>query len=109
MAQEPKRSVEEWKNVVARWKESGASQRGFCRSQGISFSAFSYWIRKVDETRSVSLVKIAGSKRSAVTLAHHGPIVVRAGAIRLELTGEESEATMMKVFRALEAASCSSI
>ena len=32
-----------WRALLGEWKESGLSQREFCRRRGISFSAFHYW------------------------------------------------------------------
>lgn len=31
---------------VKEWQYSGLSQIGYCQEQGISFSKFSYWVRK---------------------------------------------------------------
>lgn len=109
MAKEQKRTIEQWRAVVAKWKGSGKSQRGFCRAEDLSYSAFSYWQRKLEVPTAGKLVKIDDGCLPGNRNVAGMPIIVRRGAIRVELSGAESEATLAKLFRALEASSCSSI
>ena len=108
MASGKKISGEEWEGILAKWHISGASQRGFCREEGISYSSFTYWRKKLSEEHAdTSLVSLAGTtKDMAVT----GSIVgVCVGLMRVEFSGEERKAVLVKVLRALRVASCSSI
>ncbi len=36
-----------WQKHIKNWKRSGLSQRGYCRKNGITASAFYYWHRKL--------------------------------------------------------------
>jgi hypothetical protein len=57
-----KRSQEDWKNEVEKYKKSGLSVNGYCRVNNISPSTFMYWKKKYApsaiETPSHHLVKV---------------------------------------------------
>lgn len=57
-----KRSQEDWKKEVEKYKKSGSSINGFCRDNHISPSTFIYWKKKYAplavETLSRPLVKV---------------------------------------------------
>lgn len=42
-----------WQKHIKSWKASGLSQRGYCRKNGITVSAFYYWHRKLQEQEKV--------------------------------------------------------
>lgn len=95
----------EWVDVLSAWRKSGESQRGYCRRAGISFSSFTYWRGKLEkESQENRLVKV-GKVQSTRMPTIGNPIIVRSGAMRVELSGEESEAVLGKLFRALKAVS----
>ena len=48
MAQNRRRNAQEWSEIFSDWQRSGESQRGYCRSEEISISAFGYWRRKIE-------------------------------------------------------------
>lgn len=57
-----KRSREDWKNEVGKYKESGLSINGYCRDNNISPSTFIYWKKKYDSSAAEippQLVKIS--------------------------------------------------
>lgn len=104
MEQNEKTTLEHWTNIFAEWRKSGESQRGFCRRKDISYSAFGYWRKKVDrKTADSPLVRVAGSGALRVSPG----ITVRSGALRVELSGEESEEVLGRIFRALGSSACS--
>ncbi|WP_169336343.1 IS66 family insertion sequence element accessory protein TnpA [Alkalispirochaeta alkalica] len=37
---------ERWQKICRDFRDSGMSQRGYCRAQGISVSSMSYWLRQ---------------------------------------------------------------
>ena len=45
-------SIEEMESMVSSYKLSGLSQRLFCDREGIKFSTFTYWLRRVKQRRS---------------------------------------------------------
>ena len=97
-------SKDEWADILSEWRNSGGSQRGYCRHKGISFSAFTYWRRKIDGKKSnTSLVQV----NNLLDLAGIGgnTLSVKAGGIQVELSGKESEDLLLRIFRALKAVS----
>lgn len=105
MANEKKMSGEDWEKVFEKWREGGNSQRGFCRQEGISFSTFTYWLKKIDGQRSGnSLVRVHDSTKS--DFKKDSPIVISAGSMRMELCGDEREEVLVKVMRAMRVAAC---
>ena len=48
-----KRSREEGEALVARYRESGLTQRGFAQAEGVSLSAVMYWVSKVSREKAV--------------------------------------------------------
>ncbi|MDA3957758.1 hypothetical protein [Oceanispirochaeta sp.] len=58
-----KRSREDWKNEIGKYKSSGLSINGYCRESNINPSTFIYWKKKFDSPAIVVphqlLVKIS--------------------------------------------------
>ncbi|MDA3811044.1 MAG: hypothetical protein PF518_12045 [Spirochaetaceae bacterium] len=57
-----KRSREDWKNEIGKYKKSGLSANRYCRDNNISPSTFIYWKKKFDSPAIVvpqQLVKIS--------------------------------------------------
>jgi hypothetical protein len=104
MEQNRGKKAREWSDIFSDWRRSGESQRGYCRDKGISISAFGYWHRKLERDgveQSFVKVRNVGSIRGTDT----DGLTVRAGGVLVELSGQESEEILMKVFRALQAIS----
>jgi len=104
MEQKQRRNSKEWADIFADWRKSGESQRGYCRNEGISFSSFSYWRRKLEKQSNESLFVRVG-KMAALPGVGGKTITARIGGVEVELSGEESEAVLVRVFRALKAVS----
>lgn len=48
-----------WERHVSQWRESGMSQMGYCRQEGLSHKSFVYWKKRVSGTNAViSLVEL---------------------------------------------------
>jgi hypothetical protein len=104
MERSQRRCGSDWVGVFSDWRRSGDSQRGYCRREGIPYSAFTYWRRKLDkENNENSLVKV--SNLSGFSEIDQKVLTVKLDRIRVELTGEESEELLARVFRALKAVS----
>jgi len=41
--------VDEMRDVIARWEQSGETQRAFAESEGVSYPTFVYWRRRLKE------------------------------------------------------------
>jgi len=57
-----KRSREDWKNEINRFKKSGLSINKYCKENSLSSSTFRYWNKKCDTSPSrkpVQLVKVS--------------------------------------------------
>ena len=96
-----------WARVVADWQESGDTQRGYCLSRGVSYQQFKYWRTKLEgaEGEAGGLVKVAVGRE--MPWGSYCATVVRCGPVRIELSGEESEEQLGRMFRALGSAGCS--
>ena len=104
MEQNQRKIAQEWDEILSDWRKSGESQRGYCRREGISISAFGYWYRKLSrEGEQHRLVKV-NSLPLLPGVGRNG-LTARAGGIQVDLSGQESEELLVKVFRALKAVS----
>ena len=36
-----------WQGQVADWQDSGLTQKAYCEEQGLRYTAFGYWVRKL--------------------------------------------------------------
>jgi hypothetical protein len=109
IAQEEKRCF--WQRHIQGWKESGISQVGYCREQGLKETAFTYWKGKLTQSSS------APSDRSAISLVPIGMkvdidpspkpiiskplVVVVDGRFRIEVSGDFESATLGKLVSTL--------
>jgi hypothetical protein len=106
MGQAGETKLGKWARVVADWQESGDTQRGYCLSRGLSYEKFKYWRKQVDGLRGEGgLVKVGAGKD--LPWSSYGGTVARCGAVRIELSGEESERQLGRIFRALGRVGCS--
>ena len=49
MATKPRRSVTEWRDLLARYDRSGQTQQAFCDRHGLALSTFCKWRRELGE------------------------------------------------------------
>ena len=102
MEQNQRRTAEQWSGIFSHWRESGQSQRGYCRGEGISFSAFGYWRRKLEQGEENRRIVRVGL---AEPITSQRNISARASGVTIYFSGAESEEVLVKVFRALKAVS----
>ena len=102
MVEKRRSSGEDWARVFSAWRKSGGSQRGYCAREGISYSAFTYWRKRLEVIEgSSSLVRVGNLP--AVPEISRKVLTVKSGGLQVELTGCESEELLLRVFRALKA------
>ena len=99
-----RRSSQDWVDVLSDWRSSGKSQREYCRDIGVAESTLGYWRRKLggkaDAPALVQLGSLTTCPRSeAETFS------IRSGGLRVELSERASEELLIRIFRALRAAS----
>ena len=46
-------TLEEWKEIIERWRESGLSKTTYCKREGLTPSAFRRWFERVSSLTSV--------------------------------------------------------
>ena len=100
MASTGKRGAAEWREIISAWRASGQSRAAYCREQGLSVSTFRFWQRKLAEQRAEK-PRLVQVKRVSGLEAGKRPIRVRSGGLEVELSGEESEEVLCRLFRAL--------
>ncbi len=55
-ARKIKRTPEQWKAIISEYESSGLTQRDFCLQQGVAYSSFTYWLKKLKEMGPASYV-----------------------------------------------------
>ena len=97
-------TVTKWSEIFVDWQKSGESQRGYCRINGISYSAFGYWRKRLDGLQlEPKFVRIEGTAIADATAAR---TTVRCNRVEVELTGQETEGFLGRLFRSLEWTVC---
>jgi len=92
--------LQEWAQIYRRCKESGLSNREFCRQNGIAEKTFYYWLKKLREAAISSqpeLVALPESGNSADDMIH-----IRFGAAVLDLPGKMDAAAIGALLQALQ-------
>ncbi len=97
--------VTKWSEIFVDWQKSGESQRGYCRRVGISYSAFGYWRKQLKRSEcELGFVRVA---KTAITGAVPARTTVRCIGVEVELTGQETEEYLERLFRSLGWTACS--
>jgi hypothetical protein len=82
--------IEQWQEVISQWRESGQTQKDFCRTRDIKLSTLHYWMKRVKKTSTAQaalpgLVRIAppatsgGSTEIIIEIDRRFRILVPAG------------------------------
>ena len=91
--------LQEWAQIHRQCRESGLSNREFCRRNGIAEKTFYYWLKRLRETAIESqpqLVALDGDEAS------HDMIHIRFGAAVLELPARTDAAAVASLLQALQ-------
>lgn len=92
--------LQEWAQIHQRCKESGLSNREFCRQNGIAEKTFYYWLKKLRETvinNQPELVALPEGRNSADDM-----IRIRFGSASLELPAKTDAAAIASLLQALQ-------
>ena len=92
--------LREWTQIHQRCRESGLSNREYCRQNGISEKTFYYWLRKLREAaidKQPELVALPEGDRSADDMIH-----IRFGAAVLELPAKTEAEAIATLLHALQ-------
>lgn len=83
-----RRTEEEWRTLLARWKRSGIGAREFCRKESIQLSSFVRWQQRLQESPAQSAFVPVVSIPPSATLATSWTVeVTLPNGAKLELRG----------------------
>lgn len=74
------RTAEEMREMMSAWEDSGLTQREFAEEEGLSYTAFQYWrrrLKEVDEEPSAEIVPLRIVDDGASTRASDDRIEIR--------------------------------
>lgn len=90
----------QWETRIARWRASGVSMAAYCRQRGLSYTAFVWWRRRLEQaitSSPLTLIPVAAPTSSGVA------IVVRlASGIGIEVEAGFDAALLSAVVHALQ-------
>ena len=92
--------LQKWAQIHRRCKESGLSNREFCRQNGIAEKTFYYWLRKLREaavSNQPELVELPEDSNPADDMIH-----IRFGTATLELPAKTDAAAIASLLQALQ-------
>lgn len=72
---------------VKSWRESELKKKEYCQQHGISVSTFSYWITRINKSKSnvfIPLLPLAGVDNSAVEVIYPNGVRVKVYAAHLK-------------------------
>jgi hypothetical protein len=98
----------EWTAEVAAWRASGLTARKFCEGRAFTAARLYWWssqmARSQDSASRTTTLPMARVVRSRAVSAC-GPIVIRVGKARVEVSGEVDRAALLVVLQTLTHAS----
>lgn len=92
--------LQEWAQIHSRCRESGLSNREFCRQNGIAEKTFYYWLRKLRETAVESQPQLVALDDG--TNVDDNMIHIRFGAAALDLPARTNTEAIAAVLQALQ-------
>ena len=90
--------LQEWAQIYRRCRESGLSNREFCRQNGIAEKTFYYWLKKLRETAVETQPQLVALE----DVASDDMIHIRFGAAVLELPAKTDTAAIASMLQALQ-------
>ena len=54
-----------WRQHIKNWKQSGLSQKVYCKQENLNFHAFNYWNQKISNKRGSDFVAIQPIKTAS--------------------------------------------
>ena len=109
----------QWRDVLARWADSGLTQSAFCRQQELSRASFGWWKRELARRDAEARPSTTGqaalsfiplqvkAASAAIDSRRCARIeVVLGGHRRVRVDGDFDEGVLTKVVRVLEAIPC---
>ena len=93
-----------WQSHIERWRVSGMTQKDYCRKNGLKWSTFHYWRKRLRElSRPVSLVQLAlGPCRSSKDVrGGAGLVLVIGDHYKVQVGDEFNAATLVRLVQTL--------
>lgn len=99
--------LQQWAQVVEQCRESGLSNREFCRKNGISEKTYYYWLRRLREAtakqiQNPTLVQLDAEPKAAVESSTVGMIHLWVKEAEMTIPSGVDPATIQAVIRALQ-------
>lgn len=99
--------VRYWTRHIEAWKESGLSQRGYCKREGIAVSTLQWWCRRLRERDPAEAPRLVPVAVAAIPDVPDEPIeVVLLSGRRLRLAAPRDETELARLVRLLEVQPC---
>jgi len=90
--------LQEWAQIHRRCRESGLSNREFCRQNGIAEKTFYYWLKRLRETAVETQPQLVALE----DVASDDMIHIRFGTAVLELPAKTDAAAITSLLQALQ-------
>jgi hypothetical protein len=93
-----------WQEHIERWRSSGMTQKDYCRKNGLKWSTFHYWRKRLQELSSpVSLIQVALSpgRGSRVGQDWPGLVLLIGDNYRVQVGDEFNPATLARLVQTL--------
>ena len=93
-----------WQDHIGRWRSSGMTQKDYCQKNGLKWSTFHYWRKRLQELCApVSLIQVAiGSGQSSQTVRDwHGLVLLVGDRYKVQVGDEFNPATLARLVQTL--------
>lgn len=101
------RTAEEMREMMSAWEDSGLTQREFAEEEGLSYTAFQYWrrrLKEVDEESSAEIVPLRIVDDGGTTQLSDDRIEIRfMDGISVVVPSEFDDGQLRRVVEALRA------
>lgn len=103
----PQRGVDRrryWKEHVERWRSSGMTQKDYCMGNGLKWSTFHYWRKRLQEPRApVSLIQVSlGSGTGSKDMQDWPGLMLLVGdRFKVQVGDEFNAATLARLVETL--------
>ena len=93
-----------WQDHIGRWRSSGMTQKDYCQKNGLKWSTFHYWRKRLQELSApVSLIQLAlgPGQGSQVVQDWPGLVLVIGNRYKVQVGDEFNPATLARLVQTL--------
>lgn len=70
---------------IQKWRESGLRKKEYCKQQGITISAFGYWITRINQSKGKGFVSLISAPRPETSCIE----VIYPNGVRLKVPASD--------------------